>query len=138
MRGLAAALAIAGVLCAMPAGATWKPEYADAPQAVRDWFRAARLTEAARQRLSFQNCCDQSDRFDTQFRVDKHTAGDAWYYRDGDKWVRIPDDVIHDDEIHAKDPKDDALPEFEEMRRQGVLFIYNGTPTCFWKPAGGI
>lgn len=119
-------------------GATWKREYANTPQAVQQWFRSARLTDAARKRFGFQNCCDQSDRYETRFRVDKQTAGDAWFYQVDGNWVRIPDDVIHSDEIHAKDPKDDALPEFEQMRREGVLFIYDGKPTCFWPPQGGI
>ncbi len=138
MRCAAATLAIAGVLLVAPAGATWKPEYGSSPPSVHAWYRHAQVTEAARGRFGFQNCCDKSDRFETKFRVDRATAGDAWYYLVDGQWVRIADDVIHSDEIHAIDPKDDALPEFEQMRREGVLFIYNGNPTCFWPPQGGI
>jgi hypothetical protein len=135
MRVLVAAVLI---LIAIPAAATWKPEYGASPPAVQSWFRQAQVTQEAQKRIHFQNCCDQSDRFDTQFRVDRNTAGDSWYFREGDKWVRIPDDVIHYDQIRAANPKDDALPEFEQMRREGVLFIYGGKPTCFWPPEGGI
>lgn len=127
-----------GLAALVPAEATWKREYAGTPEAVQQWFRSARLTPEAQTRIGFHNCCDQSDRFDTQFRVNRQTAGDEWYFRDGDNWRRIPDDVIHKDEIRAANPEDDKLPEFEEMRRQGVLFIYNGNPTCFWPPQGGI
>ncbi len=52
----------------------------------------------------------------------------------GCKLLVIPDDVVHEGEIHAKDPKDDTLPEFDAMRREGVLFIYLGQPSCFWPP----
>jgi hypothetical protein len=126
------------LLITTAATATWKPEYKDAPQAVQGWFKAAQVTPEGRLRIGFQNCCDQSDRFDTQFRVSKQTAGDEWFYREGNSWVRIPADVIHNDEIHAAKAEDDALPEFEQMRREGVLFIYDGKPTCFWPPQGGI
>jgi hypothetical protein len=130
-------LIIAICVMAAPAAATWRPEYAKSPPSVQQWFKDAPVTAVGQRRLGFKNCCDQSDRFDTQFRVDRASAGDSWYFRD-DKgnWQRIPDDVIHDDEIHAAKAEDDALPEFEQMRREGVLFIYGGRPTCFWPPQG--
>lgn len=126
------------IIIALVILATWKPEYAKSPNAVQDWFKEAQVTKEAQLRLGFKNCCDQSDRFDTQFRVDRSTAGDSWFYRVDGQWVRIPDDVIHSDEIHASNPDDDKLPEFEQMRREGVLFVYDGRPACFWPPQGGI
>jgi len=137
-RAAIAAMIACAFVSSIPASATWKREYGSNPVAVQEWFKKAQVTEEGQKRISFKNCCDQSDRFDTQFRVDKTTAGDAWYFRSEGKWIRIPDDVIHSDEIHALNPEDDKLPEFEAMRRQGVLFIYSGQPTCFWPPEGGI
>jgi hypothetical protein len=74
----------------------------------------------------------------TKFVAD---TGHEWsYYPDpncahkGCRLKPIPDDVVHEDEIHAPDPADDSLPEFELMRQQGVLFIYHGEPSCFWPP----
>ena len=46
----------------------------------------------------------------------------------------IPADVVHEDEIRALNVNDDNLGEFEQMRREGVLFIYRGEPACFWYP----
>lgn len=126
------------IAATLPALATWKPEYAATPLVVQQWFRNAETTKESRKRLTFNKCCDHSDRYETKFKVDRSTAGDSWYFLVDGEWVRIPDDVIHDDEIHASNPKDDALPEFAQMRREGVLFIYNGQPTCFWPPQGGI
>ena len=37
----------------------------------------------------------------------------------------MPEDIIH----YEPDP---AMPQ--EIRREGVLFIFNGTETCFWPP----
>jgi hypothetical protein len=122
----------------LPAAATWKQEYGKSSLAVQEWFKNAELPKEGQKRLHFVKCCDQSDRFKTTFSVDRSTAGDAWFYEVDGKWVRIPDDVIHSDEIHARNPQDDSLPEFQQMRREGVLFVYNGKPTCFWPPEGGI
>jgi hypothetical protein len=46
----------------------------------------------------------------------------------------IPNDIVHQDGIHALNPYDDRLPEFDQMRREGVLFIYQDQPACFWPP----
>lgn len=105
--------------------ARWKDEYAQLPQAARDWFRNAELTQAARKRLNgWKKCCDHADWFRTQFKPGATT--DEWYYEyEPGQWKRIPQDIIH----YEHDPR---MPE--EIRREGVLFIYNGTETCFWPP----
>lgn len=100
--------------------AEWKPEYAQASPEVRAWYRNAELTEAAKLRLPFKNCCDHADVFRTQFKVDKASGRDEWWYFDGE-WKRVPDDIIHIDK-HAPD-------------NQPTLFIYQGKETCFF-PAG--
>ena len=67
-------------------------------------------------------------------------AGDWSYYPNPDCTVKgcalqpIPNDVVHEDEIHALNPMDDTLSEFDAMRREGVLFIYHNEPSCFWYP----
>lgn len=137
---LAAVLCLGGLLD--PVWATWKPEYGKSPEAVQEWFRSARTTPIAALRLRFSYCCEQAERLRTKF-VGK--ANGEWsYYPDpactheGCALLPIPNDVIHQEPIKANDPKDDALPEFDAMRREGVLFIYGGKPTCFWPPEGGI
>ena len=129
-------------LALKPAAATWKPEYGKSPLAVQDWFKGARTTPQAALRLNFSYCCEQAERLRTKFIG--RANGEWSYYPDpgctktGCALLPIPNDVIHDDPIKANDPKDDNLPEFEAMRREGVLFIYGGRPTCFWPPEGGI
>ncbi|MDO8596632.1 MAG: hypothetical protein Q7R45_08410 [Sulfuricaulis sp.] len=128
MRHLLAALALAVSFSAAPADATWKPEYAQAPQAVRDWYSNAQLTPAASQRLKIVSCCASSDVVRAQFRVEKKTGrrGDEWWYLAGATWKRVPPDIIHWDE-HAPD----GMP---------TLFILSGSnvETCFYPPDGGI
>lgn len=118
-----------------PVHATWKPEYALEPQAVQDWFANANMPHCQGAGCS---CCKTAERFMTKFVA---TKGNEWsYYTDancthkGCELKPIPDEVVHDEEIHAADPKDDALPQFQEMRQQGVLFIFYGKPRCFWPP----
>jgi hypothetical protein len=135
-------VAIVLIVTANTAGATWKPEYKNNPQAVQDWFQAAKppLTGAAR--LGISLCCNDAERLMTKFVPSRN--GDWSFYPDpacthaGCKLLPIPNDVVHDDTVHAIDPKDDALPEFEAMRREGVLFIWQGKPSCFWPPRSGI
>jgi hypothetical protein len=128
----AALLALACLVPAalLPAGATWKPEFGRSPQAVQDWFAAAEIAGGqggpAHRRLHILKCCNQAERLRTRFVA---TPGHQWsYYPDAACIVKgcpilpVPDDVVHRDRIRAPDPKDDALPEFQEMRREGVLF----------------
>src|ERR1700716_2736090 len=47
-----------------------------------------------------------------------------WYWFD-DQWHYIEDDIIHFED-------DPTMPA--QLKAEGVLFIYKGTPTCFWPP----
>lgn len=96
--------------------------YANSPN--RDWYRNAELTPAARARFLFDKCCDHADVFRTQFKVNKTTGGDEWWYLSGAEWKRVPDDIIHVDK-HAPD-------------NQPTLFIYAGKETCFFPGGSGI
>ncbi|MBI4275246.1 MAG: hypothetical protein HY659_11165 [Rhizobiales bacterium] len=106
------------------ADARWKPEYANAPQAVQDWYRNAQLTLQAQRRFPFKNCCENADVVKTQFRVNKSTSGDEWYWLDDKNWRRIPDDIIHWGQ---------SAPS-----KQPTLFVYQGQETCFWPGEPGI
>ena len=77
-----AALLVAGLMMALApkAHATWKPEYANAPPEVRAWYHEAELTPEAQLRFPFKKCCDHADVVRTQFKVNKTTHGDEWYY----------------------------------------------------------
>jgi hypothetical protein len=113
----------AGVLISQ-ADARWKPEYVNAPQAVRDWYQHAQLTKKAQMRFAFKSCCAHSDVVRTKFRVSRTDGRDEWFWLDGQDWRRIPDDIIHWGE-HAPD-------------RQPTLFVYQGHETCFWPGESGI
>lgn len=89
----------------------------------RDWYRNAELTEAARKRFSFIKCCDGSDVYRTQFRVNKLSGDDEWYYLADGHWRRVPPDIIHWG-ISAPG----GLP---------TLFIYQGKETCFFPGEAG-
>lgn len=130
------------LLAAFPAWGTWKPEYGKEPQAVQDWFSTAAPPVVGAARLGISSCCEKSERFVTKF---VGGPNDSWAYYTNPACVTvgcplapIPDDVIETNGIHSLNPKDDNLPQFQEMRRQGVLFIWQGKPTCFWPPEGGI
>lgn len=116
---------IAGLSAAAScANATWKPEYANAPQEVQDWYRSAQLTEPAQKRFGFKSCCAHSDVVKTEFRVDKKSGNDEWYWmKDGD-WTLIPGDVIHWGE---------SAPD-----QQPTLFAIGNLPTCFYPGEGGL
>ena len=104
---------------------TYKPT-GNEDQATREWFRNARLTPAARRRLSWSGCCDNADRFVTTF--ENTTGTDEWfYYKDGHK-VEIPWDTIHFED-------DPTMPQ--QLKVEGVLFIVNGVVACFWPPQTG-
>jgi hypothetical protein len=130
------------LLCAIaPADAAWRPEYAKSPQAVQDWFKNAEATVEACKAPGYPcKCCEQAERLRTKFVASP--AGDWVYYvdpectRPGCKTLPIPNIVVHKDRIRAATEEDDKLPEFGAMRREGVLFIYHGKPSCFWPPEG--
>ena len=104
--------------------AKWKPQYASASQEVQDWYKSRKLTEAAAKRFAFKSCCDGSDKVETQFRVDRATGEDKWYYQKDGQWMEVPPDVIWRDE-HS--PTGEA-----------ILFAVDGKPTCFFPPRGGL
>lgn len=96
--------------------------YANSPN--RDWYKSAQLTEAARKRFSFSSCCEKADVFRTQFRVDKTTGDDEWWYVAADgTWRRVPPDIVH----WGKSAPDG----------QPTLFIYQGAETCFFPGESG-
>lgn len=111
-------LSVAIVLASL-AHARWKPEYADLPQSVRDWYRTRELTPEAQKRFGFRSCCDHSDVVKTRFRVS--AAGDEWWWLDGETWKRVPADIIH---WGVRTPT--GAP---------VMFAVGGRPTCFF-PGG--
>ena len=111
-------------LFAAQADARWKPEYANAPPAVRDWYQHAELTQKAQMRFPFKSCCEHADVVRTQFRVNKTDGHDEWFWLDGETWRRIPDDIIHWGE---------TAPD-----KQPTLFVYQGHETCFWPGESGI
>lgn len=121
-RPAAALLAMVGTLTL--ASATWKPEYAAAPQEIQDWYRAAELTPAAQKRFPWKSCCAHADVVRTRFRVNRVDGEDEWDWLDGATWKRIPPDIIHIDK-HAPDG-------------QPTLFVIQGNPVCFFTPEGGI
>ncbi len=108
-----------------PAKAVDNGQWGDKPQWVRDWYQAAELTDAARQRLgvAWKSCCEHSDVFRTQFRVNKDNGEDEWYYLADNTWKRVPPDIIHWGE---------SAPD-----GQPTLFIWQGIETCFWAGTGG-
>lgn len=125
--GLCSAIAVAAFvalgllfLLVKPAGAEWKPEYAEAPQATRDWYESRTLTEAAQKRFHFKSCCAHSDVVKTKFRAG---AGDEWYWLDDETWRRVPDDIINWGE---------RTPD-----GQAVLFAVGGQPVCFFPADSG-
>jgi hypothetical protein len=118
-------LALAGFMAlANPAGATWKPEYASAAPEVQEWYRSAQLTDAAQKRFGFKSCCAHSDVVKTEFRVDKATKGDEWYWLNDGQWSLIPTDIIHWGE---------SAPG-----QQPTLFAIGNLPTCFYPGQGGL
>jgi len=125
MRLSTALLALAGAILAAPTSARDLGQWENQPPEVRAWYRNARLTEAARSRLSFQNCCDNADVVRTKFKVNKTDGGDEWLWLDPDTnaWRRVPPDIVHEGE-HAPDG-------------QPTLFVYSGIPTCFYPGQDG-
>ena len=84
------------------------------------WYEAQEINPEAQKRLgiSWKSCCNHSDVVKTRFRVDRTTYDDEWWYLDGNTWRKVPSDIVH-----WNDPTPDGRP---------VLFVYQGTPTCFY------
>jgi hypothetical protein len=90
------------------------------------WYENAELTAAAKLRFGINKCCAQAEVVRTQFRVDRTTAEDTWWWLDRttSQWRQIPPDIIHW-ETHAPD-------------KQPTLFVWNGQMVCFFIPEEGI
>lgn len=118
------AVAICTVMAVIAsAKAKWKPEYANVPQSVRDWYETRELTPAAQQRFRFKSCCAHSDVVKTKFKV-SGTGNDEWWWLDGKTWKRVPDDIIH---------WGSSTPTGEP-----IMFAVGNQPTCFFPADGGI
>ena len=103
---------------------TWKPQYAQLPKEVQDWYQAQELTPEAQVVFSFKSCCNNSDVVQTQFRVDKASGLDQWWFLNSlGKWERIPDYAIHWGEVAPGG--------------KAVMFALSGRPTCFYPPDAG-
>jgi len=104
--------------------AEWKPEYGQTPPEMREWYRNAELTAAARIRFPFKKCCDHADVVKTKFTVNRTSGGNEWFWLDGEQWRRVPDDIIH----WGK-----SAPGGKP-----TLFVYSGKETCFFPGDSGI
>ena len=120
----AIAMAIVILFHVVLANATWKPEYAQLPKEVQDWYRNAELTEAAQARLHIKYCCAKADVVKTKFRVNRTSGADEWEWLDNGEWKVVPPDIIHVGE---------SAPSGEP-----TLFVWSGKPTCFFPGRGGI
>jgi hypothetical protein len=116
-------LAVLAALCAIPASAP--AEWDGVKTANSEWYEQQKINPEAVARLgiSWTSCCNHADVFKTQFRVNRDTAEDEWWHLDGNTWRLIPSDIVH-----WFDPTPDGQP---------VLFIYQGTPTCFYPGESG-
>jgi hypothetical protein len=117
-----ATLTCIGLTAAILALASTEPVWAET------WYEQQTLNPETMKRLNvgWNSCCLGSEVVKTQFRVDKTTHGDEWYYLKDGKWKRVPDDTIHWGQ-HAPNG-------------QATLFIYfmTGDETCFYPPQEGI
>jgi hypothetical protein len=89
---------VAGVLLAgliHHAEARWKPEYANCRK--RCGTGTKRPSSRRKRSCAFPSkaVCEHADVVKTQFRVNRRTSGDEWYWLDGETWRRVPDDIIH-------------------------------------------
>ena len=113
------------IFSALPTAAHWKPEYAQLPQEVQDWYANAELTPEAQQRFNFKSCCAHSDVVKTRFRVNKVDGQDQWQWLSNGEWKTIPPDIVETGK---------TAPD-----GQPTLFaIGQDLPTCFFPPDGGI
>lgn len=90
-----------------------------------EWYEQQKINPEAQARLgiAWSSCCNHADVFKTRFRVNRDTAEDEWWYLDENTWRLVPSDIVH-----WNDPTPDGQP---------VLFIYQGTPTCFYPGESG-
>lgn len=120
------------VVLSFPCGAmaTWTPEEGFKPSpAVQAWFNAHKY------------CCLQAERVKTKFRVSKVDGKDVWEYLRGTEWKHLyPVYGITEDGVVPTKGFEQAVTtdqQFQQLRAEGVLFVYNGSPFCFFVPRTG-
>jgi len=116
------AVFILSIVC--PLRAEWKPEYANSPPEVQQWYRNAELTAEAQKRFPYKKCCDHADVVKTRFRVNRSGGHDEWWWLDHETWRKVPDDIIH---------WGTSAPGGKP-----TLFVFQGQETCFFPGDGGI
>lgn len=136
-------IVLAALVVASPTHAEWKPQYADASQAVKNWYAGAKLTQAAHDRLAamsrdgqgFWGCCDSSEVVKTKFKVDRSSGQDVWLYLKDGKYEPIPSDIIHFGESAP-----DGQPTLFVLADHyaDAYGLPHGTLSCFYPPPGGI
>ena len=161
---LAAFLAVA--TCCVETRATMKPEFATHSAALRAWFKLAKPTEWAEKQFQLQYCCEQAERVHVKFAQPNREVEEWWAQCTDDiaqfcsirgkktgEWVQIPPGIIHHEPI--KTPKEFPASdgskgvvgdvesaqvelEFQQLRIEGVLFVYRGNFVCFWPPESEI
>ena len=85
-----------------------------------DWYKAQKLNPEAQARLQvgWSSCCEHSDVVKTKFKVVRSDQEVEWYWLNENRWDKVPDDIIH-----WNTPTPTGEP---------ILFVYRGTPTCFY------
>lgn len=92
------------------------------------WAQRQNVMPAARLRVGCTTdnctCCAGADIVQSKFRVAKDRS-DAWDWVNPvtNRWERVPDDIIHWDE--------------PTPTKEAVMFVYQGTPRCFFPPQDG-
>ena len=112
------------------AQATWQPEPGFQPSpAVSAWFKA------------HSYCCLKAERVRTKFRVSTADGKDVWEYLDGNQWRTLhPPYGVTEEGVVPPKGYEQALTtdqQFQQLRAEGVLFVYNGSPFCFFVPRAG-
>jgi hypothetical protein len=115
-----------GILAALLAWAMNWPAWAE--KQTGSWYDQQTLNFDTIKRLNvgWNSCCLGSEVVKTQFRVNKTSYGDEWFYLKDGVWKQVPPDTIHWEQ-HA--PNGEA-----------TLFVYfvTGQETCFYPPREGI
>ena len=120
----------------VPATAEDHGQWANQPPEIRAWYQDATLTPAAQKRFGFVPCCEYAEVVRTKFKVDSSSGAPQWWYLDetSQKYLRIPDDIIHWDE---------AAPDNKPTLFRLNIDVMNGavpagTLTCFYPPGGAV
>jgi len=101
-------------------------QYAEISPERRQWFKELRNPNLQKNH-GWTSCCDDADVYDTQFRVNKTTGGDEWFYLYEGAWKRVPPSAI--------------LWDKQAPDNRAYLFLWSydrKTVLCFIPPTGGI